>query len=305
MPRRELVEPALARGGRASSALPAAGVATQAARPAGADAVGHVDAIPPRILARRLGRDLRGASVSGKCARDAHVLGRRRARQLRLALLAAQAAPIERGDPGPAQPVPRSLGDGRLLGACSRWSIGPWLWRCGSLFEIRRGRDDRPRRTLRSTTRRGESPWLVFAAGMGWALVVFSGRGSNLFQDDLLPRWLILGFAWLLAARLAGAALAAFADARGRLRRGGCGGGRQPVWRRAGLASRRSRSVLWSLVALGLNIARTAPAGAPDGRGPAAGVRCLGAMGAAVVGTFVGFTVPFWKSEAAIARAEN
>lgn len=145
--------------------------------------------------------------------------------------------------------------------------------------------------------------WLVFAAGMGWVAVVFLG-GINLFQEDLLPRWLILGFAWLLAALLL-----------------------VPVWRRSpmpvyafgaavaavvvnlsaagGIGIPTVALALWSLVALGLNHHEDGPSGrlrTIEGRLPAF---ALGAVGAAVVGTFVGLTVPFWRSEAQIARAED
>ena len=47
---------------------------------------------------------------------DLHVLGRGRAGELRASLPAAQAARVERGDPRPAQPVPRGLGHRRGLG---------------------------------------------------------------------------------------------------------------------------------------------------------------------------------------------
>jgi len=149
----------------------------------------------------------------------------------------------------------------------------------------------------------GRSTWLVFAAGAGWIMVVMLGR-MNLFQDDLLPRWLILGFGWLLAALLLA-----------------------PLWRRSpmpafafgaavaavvvnllaagGIGIPTVAMGLWGLVALGLNQREDGPGGklrTVESRLPAFAV---GVVGAAVAGTFVGFTVPFWRSEAEIARAEE
>ncbi|APW61015.1 O-antigen ligase family protein [Paludisphaera borealis] len=149
----------------------------------------------------------------------------------------------------------------------------------------------------------GRSTWLVFAAGMGWVMVILLGR-MNLFQDDLLPRWLILGFAWLLAALLLA-----------------------PLWRRSpmpsfvfgaaaaaivinllaagGIGIPTVALGLWSLIALGLNQRENALSGrlrTVESRLPAF---ALGVVGAAVAGTFVGYTVPFWQSEAEIAKAEE
>jgi hypothetical protein len=145
--------------------------------------------------------------------------------------------------------------------------------------------------------------WLVFASGLGWVVVVLLGR-MNLFQEDLLPRWLILGFSWLLAALMLG-----------------------PLWRRAstpafvfgaaamgvmvnllaagGIGIPTVSLALWGLIALGLNVREDAPSGrlrTVESRLPPF---ALGAVGAAVAGTFVGYTVPFWRSEAEIARAQD
>jgi len=145
--------------------------------------------------------------------------------------------------------------------------------------------------------------WLVFAAGLGWVVVILLGQ-MNLFQEDLLPRWLILGLSWALAALMLG-----------------------PLWRRAptpafvfgaaavgvvvnllaagGIGIPTVSLALWSLVAMGLNVREDAPSGrlrTIESRLPPF---ALGAVGAAVAGTFVGYTVPFWRSEAQIARAEE
>lgn len=153
----------------------------------------------------------------------------------------------------------------------------------------------------------GERPeratWLVIAAGLGWAMVLILGR-LNLFQDDLLTRWLILGMAWgasafLLAPLWRGAAPPAFAFgaafaavAVNLLAAGGIG---VPT---VALA-------FWGLLALGLNHCESAPSGRSRTVGG-----WLPGFGAAVVwvatvGLFLGATIPFWRSESAIAEAES
>ena len=125
----------------------------------------------------------------------------------------------------------------------------------------------------------------------------------NLFQEDLLPRWLVLAAGWLAAALLGrglwkrvtlpasafGAAVAAVVI--NLLAAGGIG------FPSVALA-------LWLLVALGLNLR--------EDRGcsrlhqiesPIPGF-ALAIVWAALAGSFAGAILPFWRSEAAVARAD-
>jgi hypothetical protein len=148
-----------------------------------------------------------------------------------------------------------------------------------------------------------ESPmWPVVASGLGLAMVLILGR-MNLFMEDLLIRWLILTASWVLFATLL-----------------------SPLWRRVavpafglgaagaaiviallasgGLSFPAVAMMLWGSVALGLNLRETRRSGRPRecaGRVPAVAL----AIGwSALVGSYLGATLPFWRSEAAIGRAE-
>ena len=126
----------------------------------------------------------------------------------------------------------------------------------------------------------------------------------NPFEGDLFFRWLILGASWL-AAVLLGA----------------------PLWRRLPIPARpwarRSLAVvinllaaggigiptvalgLWSMLALGLNLRDDRSCSRLreyESRVPAF---VLAVVWAALLGTFVGLVGPFWRSEAAIAAAEE
>ncbi len=145
--------------------------------------------------------------------------------------------------------------------------------------------------------------WLVVCAGAGLILVLLVGE-FNLFKADLFPRWLILGATWLAAVFLGG-----------------------PLWARLPLpVSALGAAVaavvvnllaaggigiptvalgLWIMLALGLNLRGDRGCGRLrecESRMPALGM----AVGwAAVLGTFVGLVMPFWRSEAAMAQAEE
>ncbi len=144
--------------------------------------------------------------------------------------------------------------------------------------------------------------WPVVASGLGLAMVLVLGR-MNLFMEDLLIRWLVLAASWVLFAALL-----------------------LPLWRRAtvpafglgaagasvtvallasgGLGFPAVAMMLWGALALGLNLREGRPSGRPReaaGRMPAVAL----AIGwSALVGSYLGATLPFWRSEAAIERAE-
>jgi hypothetical protein len=145
--------------------------------------------------------------------------------------------------------------------------------------------------------------WLIACAGAGLILVLLVGD-FNLFKADLFPRWLILGAAWLAAVFLGG-----------------------PLWARMPLpVSALGAAVvallinllaaggigiptvalgLWTMLALGLNLRTERACGRLrefPSRMPALG---LAVAWAAVVGIFFGLVMPFWRSEAAMAQAED
>ena len=144
--------------------------------------------------------------------------------------------------------------------------------------------------------------WLVIASAMGWVVVLLLGK-LNLFQDELLARWLILGLGWGLSAFFLGplwrrgappafAFGAAFAAVAVNLLAAG------------GIGIPTVALGFWGLLALGLNHRQSAPCGRPRTvKGWSPGFAAA-SVWAAVVGLFLGATIPFWRSEAAIAEAE-
>ena len=145
--------------------------------------------------------------------------------------------------------------------------------------------------------------WLTLSAGLGLVMVLLVGQ-MNLFQGDLLVRWVILSGSWLLAALLGlgfwrrvplpatafGAAV--LACVVNLLAAGGIG---MPA----------VALVLWLLIALGLNLRDDRPCGRLReyaGRLPAF---ALAIVWSALAGSFVGAITPFWRSEAALAGADD
>lgn len=179
-----------------------------------------------------------------------------------------------------------------LLCFAAAVGLGLWLLLRSDVDDADSDVDDRP----------GRATWLVIASGLGWVMVLLLGQ-LNLFQDELLARWLILGLAWsvsafFLAPLWRGASPPAFAFgaafaavAINLLAAGGIG---IPT---VALA-------FWGLLALGLNHREGAPCGRLRSVGgwlPGFGAA---SVWAAVVGLFLGATLPFWRSEAAVAEAE-
>jgi O-antigen ligase len=145
--------------------------------------------------------------------------------------------------------------------------------------------------------------WLAVSAGLGLVMALVLG-GMNLFEGDLFVRWLILAASWLAAALLG-----------------------QGLWRRApipapamgaavlavvinllaagGIGFTTVALSLWILMALGLNLREDRACGRlneAETRLPGFG---LAILWAALVGSFAGAIGPFWRSEAAIARADE
>jgi hypothetical protein len=145
--------------------------------------------------------------------------------------------------------------------------------------------------------------WLVVSAGLGLFAVLLLGE-MNLFQGDLFVRWLILAASWLTTALL------------------GFG-----LWRRVPIpASAFGAAVLgivinllaaggigfptvalclWVLLALGLNLREDRCCGRVREYETRLPGFALSVVWAALVGSFAGAIVPFWRSEAAIVRAEE
>jgi O-antigen ligase len=164
------------------------------------------------------------------------------------------------------------------------------------LAENPRDRDgeDGPPRQLR---------WLALSAGAGWILVVALGM-MNLFESDLFPRWLVLGGGWLAAAPLGA-----------------------PLWRRLPIPAMAMGAAvaavvitllaaggigiptvalgLWSTLAIGLNLREDRSCGRLREHVSRIPPFVLSTVWAAVFGLFLGAVIPFWRSEAAIAEAED
>ncbi|WP_165069392.1 O-antigen ligase family protein [Paludisphaera rhizosphaerae] len=144
--------------------------------------------------------------------------------------------------------------------------------------------------------------WLLVASGLGLVMVLFLGR-MNLFMEDLLTRWLVLLVFWVFSAALL-----------------------SPLWRLAwptpyalgaamsgvtialltsgGVSFPAIAMMLWGSLALGLNLRDPAPSGRLHSVETLIPVGALSLAWAALIGGFFGATLPFWKSEAAVARAE-
>lgn len=149
----------------------------------------------------------------------------------------------------------------------------------------------------------GRIGWLVASAGAGWAVVVMLG-GLDPFQGDLFVRWLILGGSWLTAVLLgaplwsrlpipAAALGAAFLAVSINLLAAG------------GIGIPTVALGLWSLLALGLNLRGDRYCSRlheVESRVPAFTVAVVWV---ALLGTFLGAVMPFWRSEAAITAAEE
>jgi tetratricopeptide (TPR) repeat protein len=149
----------------------------------------------------------------------------------------------------------------------------------------------------------GRTGWLTAAAGAGWILAVVVGQ-LNPFQGDLFYRWLILGASWLAAAlmlaplwrRLSMPALAPGAAAAAVA---------VTLLAAGGIGIPSVALALWSLLALALNLRDDRGCGrlrAFSSRMPALG---LAALWAALLGTFLGVTMPYWRCQQALALAEE
>ncbi|MDG3006993.1 O-antigen ligase family protein [Paludisphaera mucosa] len=145
--------------------------------------------------------------------------------------------------------------------------------------------------------------WPLIASGLGLAMVLILGQ-MNLFMEDLLIRWLILVVFWVLSAALLlplwrSASVPAF----------GLGAAAAAVTidllAAGGISYPAIAMNLWGSLALGLNLIDGRPSGrlrVVESRIPGG---ALAIAWAALVGSYLGATIPFWKSEAAVARAES
>ncbi len=167
---------------------------------------------------------------------------------------------------------------------------------------------DRPETEPETETDADDAPprrarWLVVSAWTGAILVVFLGM-MNLFVEAQFPRWLILGWSWLLGAWLIG-----------------------PLWRRrpptstaigAGVAAVAVNLLaaggigipnvaigLWATLAIGLNLRDDRPCGRLHEWETRLSPFILASGWAALAGVFLGAVVPFWKAEALCDAAET
>jgi O-antigen ligase len=144
--------------------------------------------------------------------------------------------------------------------------------------------------------------WLIACAGAGWVMAALVGQ-LNPFQGDLFIRWLILGASWL-AAVFFGAPLwrrlplPAWAPAAG------AAAVTVSLLAAGGIGISAVALGLWSLLALALNLRDELPCSQLReyfSRWPSFGVA---AAWAALVGTFVGVTLPFWRCQKALDEAD-
>ena len=160
----------------------------------------------------------------------------------------------------------------------------------------RRGDEDPDAPPRRST-------WLLASAGAGWVVVTVLGM-LNPFEQDLFIRWLILGVSWVAAACLIA-----------------------PLWQRipipplalgaavvavlvnllaaGGIGIPTVALGLWTAMALGLNLRDERACSRLREFESRVPPFIFAAVWAAVFGLFLGAVMPYWRSEAAISKADE
>jgi hypothetical protein len=145
--------------------------------------------------------------------------------------------------------------------------------------------------------------WLVVSAWAGAVLVVLMGL-MNLFADGLFVRWLILGACWVVAVLLGGVLWR-----RGTITAAAMGAALTAVvvnlLAAGGIGIPTVAMGFWSILAVGLNLREDRPCGRLREWATRIPPFVLSTVWAAVVGLFLGAVIPFWRSEAAIAEAED
>lgn len=153
--------------------------------------------------------------------------------------------------------------------------------------------------------------WLLTTAGLGaWFLVVALGKINPFEPDPLGPslslgfsaRWLILGGAWIAAVVLGRSFWSQFHVSSVALGLGALAIAVN-LLAAGGIAYAPVSLMLWGLLGLGQNLRDDRRSGARrpvGGRGMAV---APAAIVAALTGTFLGTSLPFWKADAAISRA--
>jgi len=145
--------------------------------------------------------------------------------------------------------------------------------------------------------------WLVACGGGGWLAVWALGKLDPIMGD--LDRWAILGLSWALAA---GCGLAVWRWGAGP---GAWACGAAAIGVLVNLLAAGGVSVagvalaLWVVIALGQNLREDRPCGRLRVVGGRAAGFALASAWVAVVGTYYGSVVPFWRAEAAMARGER
>ncbi|QEH32799.1 O-Antigen ligase [Aquisphaera giovannonii] len=145
--------------------------------------------------------------------------------------------------------------------------------------------------------------WLAWCGASG-LLAVFLVGHFNLFQNDLLTRWLVLAATWGLAA-WSGSALWRRAPLPGLACGAAVLGMAINLLAAGGIGFASVSLEMWTILALGLNLREDRGCG----RLRVADTRIPGlafAVGwSALAGIFAGAILPFWRSEAAVAAADD
>jgi O-antigen ligase len=145
--------------------------------------------------------------------------------------------------------------------------------------------------------------WLLVSAGAGWLMVVLVGVDTGLGNPGFFTRWMILGFAWIMAV-LFGSLLWRSLDVPA----AGLGAGAVALvvnlLAAGGIGISAVSLMLWMLIALGLNLRDDRNCSRLRLAGGRLTAFALAAVWAALLGTFQGAVGPFWESEAAIREAE-
>jgi len=143
--------------------------------------------------------------------------------------------------------------------------------------------------------------WLLACAGGGWLLVFLVG--DETINAGFFIRWMILGWAWISAVLLG-----SLLWRRVNVPAAGLGAGALAVvvnlLAAGGIGISTVALMLWSLIALGLNLRDDRPCSRLREVGGRLAAFSLAALWAALFGTFWGAIHPFWESEEAILEAQ-
>jgi O-antigen ligase len=149
-----------------------------------------------------------------------------------------------------------------------------------------------------------ESPrWLVLSAALGWVVVLVVGD-VNLFIPGQFERWMILGVSWALAIAC-GAPLWARRPPEPVALGAGALAVAVNLTAAGGIGIPGVALVFWTMLALAQNLRDDRGCGLLRDAGGRVTAFALAAVWVALLGSFVGITLPYWRCQAALDQAAD